>query len=215
MALALERRVRDGGARPEVTIVEAAGRVVPAWSERGGRRVGAILTSRGIRRHGGRVVRVDPDAVVLDSGERIVAALVVWLTGAAPPAVVSDSPLPKDERGWFLVGATLRSADGAPVWGAGDCVALEGSPWVQKAGVYAVREAPVLAHNLRAAFTGGAQRTFRPQRSFLALVNTADGKALFYRPPFVAHARWAMRLKDRIDRAYVAGAIIGRKAGSR
>lgn len=72
-----------------------------------------------------------------------------------------------------------------------------------KAGVYAVREGPVLAHNLRAALGGGDPSRFRPQSSFLSLLNTADGKALLRWKALVSHSRPAWWLKDSIDRRFL------------
>jgi selenide,water dikinase len=94
------------------------------------------------------------------------------------------------------------------VWGAGDCVALDGAPWVPKAGVYAVREAPVLAHNLRAALAGGsaggpAPRRYAPQRHFVAALDTGDGRAFVRWRGVAGRGRWALALKDAIDERFV------------
>jgi selenide,water dikinase len=83
-------------------------------------------------------------------------------------------------------------------------VTLGADPATPKAGVYAVREAPVLARNLRRALAGRRGRArYRPQRSYLALLNTADERALLRWHAVSVHARWARRLKDAIDRRFV------------
>jgi NADH dehydrogenase FAD-containing subunit len=74
---------------------------------------------------------------------------------------------------------------------------------VPKAGVHAVRMAPVLDHNLRAALAGGVPRPYRPRRDVLALLDTADGRALLRWRGVDAHARWAHWLKRAIDGRYV------------
>jgi selenide,water dikinase len=94
--------------------------------------------------------------------------------------------------------------DGAPVWAAGDCATLADHPGTPKAGVYAVRQGPVLARNLRAALGDGAPAPYVPQRTFLSLLNTADGKALLRWHEVVSHSRVAWWLKDRIDRRFVS-----------
>ena len=140
----------------------------------------------------------------LGGGARLPSALTVWLAGAAAPALLGTAALPRDPRGFLLVGRTLQAVDGSPVWGAGDCVTLARHPEVPRAGVYAVREGPVLARNLRAALGEGGPRPYTPQRTFLSLLNTADGKALLRWHALVSHSRWAWWLKDRIDRRFVA-----------
>jgi selenide,water dikinase len=62
----------------------------------------------------------------------------------------------------------------------------------------------VLAHNLRVAVEGAGQPVaFEPQRRSLALVDTADGRALAHRGRFTASGRWAWWLKHWIDGRYV------------
>jgi selenide,water dikinase len=70
--------------------------------------------------------------------------------------------------------------------------------------VYAVREGPVLAHNLAAAARGSRPKRYAPQRTFLSLLNSGDGRAILRWHEMRAHARWAWLLKDRIDRRFVA-----------
>jgi NADH dehydrogenase FAD-containing subunit len=82
-------------------------------------------------------------------------------------------------------------------------VTLADYPETPKAGVYAVRQGPVLARNLRAALGEGSPATYVPQRTFLSLLNTADGKALLRWHGIVSHSRFAWWLKDRIDRRFV------------
>ena len=71
------------------------------------------------------------------------------------------------------------AVEGRPdLFAAGDCAALGWAPWVRKAGVFAVREGPVLDANLRARLSGAAPRRYRPQRQFLSLLNLGGGRAL-------------------------------------
>jgi selenide,water dikinase len=204
VALALERLGRSRACRPEVTVVEAEDRVLPGFLPRVRRLAGKVLAERGIRvRAGRRVILVEPDRVRLDDGTDERSQLTVWLAGAAPPALFARSDVPKDSRGFLLVDDTLRAVDGSPVFGAGDCVGIAGHPDLPKAGVYAVRESPVLAHNLRAALDGGLPLRYRPQKTYLALMNTADGQALWRWHGLSGRSRLAWRLKDRIDRAFM------------
>lgn len=73
-----------------------------------------------------------------------------------------------------------------------------------KAGVFAVRQAPVLLHNLRAALTGGDLRSYQPQRDYLKLISTGDKAAVADKFGLRAGGPWLWRLKDRIDRKFMA-----------
>jgi pyridine nucleotide-disulfide oxidoreductase family protein len=204
VALALHRRIRTAAARPEVFLVEAASDVLPDYAAPVRRRAAGILARRGVAvALGSAVTRVEEGAVRLANGTRAPADLVVWLAGAAGPAWLAGTGLPLDSRGFVLVGPTLRALDGAPVWAAGDCATLADHPETAKAGVYAVRQGPVLARNLRAALGAGRAVPYVPQRTFLSLLNTADGRALLRWHGVVSHSRVAWWLKDHIDRRFV------------
>lgn len=205
IAFALHARLAAANCSAEVTLVDAAPRMLGTWDASAVERVSAAIDRRGIAVHlGAAVARVGADAVELQDGARLRADLVVWTTGAAAHGWLRRSPLTLDDAGWLRVDATLRAVDGRAVWGAGDCIALRDAPWLPRSGVYAVRAAPVLAHNLRVAVEqSGRVKTFHPPRRALALVDTADGRALAHRGHFTASGRWAWWLKHVIDGRYV------------
>ena len=205
LSLAVSARANASGRGASVTLVEGGATLLPSWGARGPR-VQRLLERRGVHiRTGHAVARVDADAVTLADGSRITSELTIWVPGAAAVPLARDAGLSVDPRGYLRVDATLRAADGAPVWGAGDCVALDGAPWVPKAGVYAVREAPVLAHNLRIAAdaSGGAPRTYAPQRHLLAALDTADGRAYLHWRGLTTHSRAGLAFKRAIDARFV------------
>ena len=67
-----------------------------------------------------------------------------------------------------------------------------------------MREGPILWQSLKAAMTGGESPRYVPQKGFLSILNTGDGRALLDYKGLVSHSRWAWRLKDRIDRRFMA-----------
>ena len=66
-----------------------------------------------------------------------------------------------------------------------------------------MRQGPILAANLRAALRDAPLQPFRPQPRALALLNTADGRAILSYGALAVHGRWAMHLKDWIDRRFI------------
>lgn len=206
VSLALHRRITLAGRRARIGLLDRGTHILPGYSAGARGRIERLLKARGIRVEGGSCIDAVEEAGVRVRGRGLLRAdLVVWLTGSAAPEIFSHSNLPVDRNGYFRVGPTLQSVDGVPVWGAGDCVGLAEHPHIPKAGVYAVREAPILSHNLRAATHGGRMRSYDPQSSFLSLLNTADGKAFLRWHAATFHASWAWQLKDRIDRGFVRG----------
>ena len=133
--------------------------------------------------------------------------VVLWATGAEAHAWQRDparrGALAVDEAGFVCIDAQLRSPSHPDVFASGDCARWAGAG-LPKAGVHAVRMGPVLTANLRAALGQGPWVAHRPQRHFLALLATADGRAIASRGPFAASGAWAWRWKDRIDRGFIA-----------
>jgi NADH dehydrogenase FAD-containing subunit len=135
------------------------------------------------------------------------AGLVLWATGAQAHDWQRDAArrggLAASDDGFIDIDETLRSRSHPTVFAVGDGAHWARGPALPKAGVYAVRQGPVLLHNLRAALSGGTLQAYEPQRRFLALLATADGSAIATRGPFGAHGRWAWWWKDRIDRGFI------------
>jgi NADH dehydrogenase FAD-containing subunit len=197
--------VMDRAGRPrDVTLLDRGNRVPAGYDRRFQRRVARALDALGIRRRlGVRATRVRSDAVELDDGTTPPSDLAIWLTGPEGAPLLAASGLPTDPRGFLWTDDTLRSVADPRVFAVGDCGTPAGHPTLAKSGVYAVREAPVLWRNLLAAAHGETPATFRPQRDFLSILNTGDGRALLRYKGIVSWSRWAWRLKDRIDRGFM------------
>jgi pyridine nucleotide-disulfide oxidoreductase family protein len=147
--------------------------------------------------------------------------LLLWATGAQAHAWQTNprcrGTLAVSERGFIRVDATLRSVSHPQVFAVGDCA--EWATPLPKAGVFAVRMGPVLSLNLRAALGQGELLAYRPQRHFLTLLATGDGRAIASRGRLGASGRWVWRWKDHIDRGFVgrftqAGSLVATRAGT-
>ena len=154
-----------------------------------------------------RVTRVEVNAVVAcdtdQRVQRINADAVIWITGAAAPAWLAHSGLALNDKKFINVNKYLQSSDHAEVFAAGDCATLAGEVY-PKSGVYAVRQGPVLAANVRSALTGGALAHYKPQLRALALISTGERHALASWGALSLHGNWVWRWKDRIDQKFMA-----------
>ena len=166
-------------------------------------RVERELSARGVDVLCGRTVtRVDGRQVRLDDGTERVADVVLWATGAAAPPLLHRLGLPTDDGGFLLTDATLKSTADAPVFAVGDSGTLQSDP-TPKAGVYAVRQGPILWDNLRRILDGRILKPFEPQRQFLKLLNRGNGTAFGEYHGISFGGSWVWRLKDRIDRRFM------------
>lgn len=204
LAFTLEHRLRSLGAGVDVRLMDGGPRILGTYSASLRRRVRRNARRRGIEiTCERRVEAVDPDAVLLEGGERIAYDVLVWVAGSRSPSVFVDSGLATDDRGFVLTRSTLQFRDHDNLFAAGDCGTLVDFPGTPKAGVYAVRQGPYLTHNLLAWLRGAPLRTYEPQSDFLVLMNLGDGRAVGAKWGFAFEGRWVMRLKDRIDREFV------------
>lgn len=151
---------------------------------------------------GSRVKSAERGAVTLSDGRRLPADYIFMAVGIEPSPLFRDSGLPTGRNGGLLVNAYLQSAAHPEIFGGGDCISLQGHD-LAKVGVYAVRENPVLYHNLRAALEGGTMKPFVPQKSFLLIFNMGNGKGIFWKKNWVWDGRLAFLLKDYIDRRFM------------
>jgi selenide,water dikinase len=203
VACTLDARIRHRGVRAEITVGTDEAEFLTGYPRRVAERMRRELDRRCVAvRERVRAIAVERDTLVLETA-RLPADLVVWATGAAPLPFLARSPLPHDDAGFLRVRPTLQVERHDELFAAGDCATLASAPWVPKAGVYAVRQGPVLDANLRALLAGHRLRLFRPQRHFLSLLNLGDRRALAAKWGLVAVGGWVWRLKDRIDRRFV------------
>jgi selenide, water dikinase len=149
-----------------------------------------------------RVAALRPGFIDLADGNALPADAVFIVTQASAPGWFAATDLQRDEGGFIAVGPTLQSLNDPSVFAAGDCAALVENPR-EKAGVYAVREGPPLAENLRRLAHGESPRAWRPQATHLALISTGERYAVASRGPFKLEGAWLWTLKDRIDRRWM------------
>ena len=161
------------------------------------------LADRRIRVHdGARVRRVTADRVTADDGTEIAIDQTLWVTQAQGARWLQSTGLALDEGGFVRVDRQLRSLTDPRVFAAGDIASFVVRP-LAKAGVFAVRQGPPLARNLRRAALGQALIAYRPQRHWLALISTGDRHAVASRGPIGFEGDWVWRWKDWIDRRFM------------
>ncbi len=188
----------------EIVLIQAQSQILPGVQASLRRRVMQLLETRGCA-----WITQDPVAIVttselrLRSGRRVPADVVVWATGAVGRPLLSQLGLPLDERGFLLTRPSLQTVADVPVFAVGDSGTIQNRP-IAKAGVYAVRQGPVVWENIRRLCDGLPLRDFHPQSGFLKLLNSGDGQALGEYRGWSFRGRWVGKWKDHIDRSFMA-----------
>ena len=69
--------------------------------------------------------------------------------------------------------------------------------------MYAVRQNPILLHNLLSTLNGHELQPFVPQKSILLALNLGDGTAIVHWHAMVWGGKLGFALKDYIDRKFM------------
>lgn len=205
LALAMAGRLAAVAQGARVTLIEAGPRILPDLPAPAREVVrGRLAAARVTVRTGVRVTASRPGRLSLSDGAEMVVDAAFAATGARAAAWPGAAGLDCDAAGFVRVGPDLRAYTDPRVFAVGDGAAFAGDG-PAKAGVYPVRQAPVLAENLVRAAQGRALRRFHPQAVFLRLIQTSDTHALAVHGRWWREARWASWWKARIDQGFVAG----------
>lgn len=198
LSLAMAHALRALG--PKVTVIERA-KALPG--------LGEITRTALLRRMEALGVTllegVSPSAVTangldLEGGAALTASFIVGAAGARPQDWIAKTDL-RVEDGFLTVNEMLQTSD-PRVFAAGDCASLPDPR--PKAGVFAVREAPTLFQNLRAALREtGKYRPYRPQKAYLKLVSLGAKDAVADKWGGRLQGPWVWHWKDRIDRRFM------------
>ncbi len=198
MAMAHALRVR--GREAQVTLIDNA-TALTATVPKAAATIRQAMDDHGIEvLEQASIRQISAGQIELADGRRIPAAFITGAAGARPYGWMADSGLALHD-GYIRVNGYLQSSD-PTIFAVGDCAHLSENPR-PKAGVYAVREAPVLFDNLRAALGAGQMRRYVPQKDYLKLISLGGKSALAERlgTSFSGPLMW--KWKNHIDQKFM------------
>ncbi|WP_050603314.1 selenide, water dikinase SelD [Ruegeria sp. 6PALISEP08] len=200
LVMAMAHALKAKGRAAQVTLIDNAS-ILTATKPKAAATIRRAMQDLGVQVIENAVItRIAADHVELQDGRAIPAYFVTGAAGARPYDWVAKSGLDL-QGGYIRVNGYLQSSDPA-VFAAGDCAHLSDNPR-PKAGVYAVREAPVLFDNLRAALGAGRMRKYVPQKDYLKLISLGGKSALGERlgTSFSGPMMW--KWKNHIDQTFM------------
>ena len=149
-----------------------------------------------------RVWEIDTGRITEPVGVVHNADVIFVATGVKPSPVFRDAGLATGPDGGLKVNKFLQHAAHPEIFGGGDCIHFTPDP-LDKVGVYAVRQNPVLFHNLQAFLNNAPLKPFAPGGKYLLIFNLGDGTGIFYKWSLTFGGRLAFRIKDYIDRKFM------------
>ena len=203
VAACIDSLARRRGASLQLTLVARSDRLLPGLPFGAAQRMTNILVHRGIDvLLSWPVEQIEEDAVIGADDRRLPVDVAVVATGLTAPTLLQRLELPLDGGDGVRVRPTLQSVADDRIFAAGDCASLEGHR-LPKLGVFGVRQAPVLLHNLDASLKGRELKPYRPQRRYLMILNLGSGRALAVYDRLYWLGRMSFWIKDRIDRRFL------------
>ena len=191
-----------GGTMPQITIFAGKG-FMSRFPDNVRAKVQRSLIGRGMEINtGGYVHAVQSGMVTLESGETHPLDFIFLAIGVKPNHIFKNSGLATGPDGGLLVNEFLQSVDHPEMFGGGDCICFEKQP-LDKVGVYAVRQNPVLYHNLMAALDDAPMQPFDPGGDYLLIFNLGGGVGVLRKHWLLLAGKAAFIVKDYIDRKFM------------
>lgn len=151
---------------------------------------------------GVRVESLKDKGAVLPDGRKLRFDFAFIAVGVRPSEIFKASGLPTGDQGGLLVNDHLQSAAFPELFGGGDCIDMQAHS-LAKVGVHAVRQNPLLKHNLMVALEGGTMRTFIPSQDYMLILNLGNNKGVLKKRNWVWDGWFSFLLKDYIDRRFM------------
>lgn len=152
---------------------------------------------------GKRVIAIDRQQLLLDDQTTLHYNFAAWCIHATAPPWLKESGIQCDEKSFVLVDQYLRSISHPEIFTSGDAASFTPAP-LPKAGVYAVRQGPILAKNIAALIKNQPLSPYKLQRRYLSLLTTGDRYAVASWGSFFAQGKWVWYWKNWIDRSFMA-----------
>lgn len=201
-----------GGHMPTISIF-CATRFMGRFSEKIRDRVKTVLEKRKIQIfENARVQQVTGSHIILGSKKQYDTDFTFMAAGVTPSDIFEKSRLPVGPDKGLLVNRYLQSVADPRIFGGGDCIHFQPHP-LDKVGVYAVRQNPVLLHNLMAALEGHDLMPFDPGSDYLLVFNLGGGQGVLKKKKIVFSGRLAFTIKDYIDTKFMKKFQAIEKAG--
>lgn len=148
------------------------------------------------------IVEVKAGELVASDDRTFALDEILWCTSAIGPEWAKRAGLTLDDRGFVATNEYLQSVSHECVFATGDIGTQINTP-SSKAGVFAVRQAPVLFQNIKRYLLNQSMKRYAPQKDFLSLMATGDKRAIASRGPFAVEADWVWRWKNHIDQTFM------------
>lgn len=151
---------------------------------------------------GQRVEKITNQHLTLTDGSKLTKDICFIGTTAATNPIFVNSSLPVNLDGFVRVNENLLIEGYPNIFASGDCSYFTKSP-LAKAGVYAVRQGPIIFKNIMSIMASKPLDKYLPQTEFLKILVCGNKNAIVIYGKFVFRGYIAWQLKNYIDRKFM------------
>lgn len=149
-----------------------------------------------------RLHKMGIDFIGQQNVTNIVSDFTILCTQSSAPKWLTNTELKLSDDGFIWVDKNLQSSLPG-IFAAGDCIHFSPQA-LAKSGVYAVRQAKTLFHNVCAQLASSNLEPFLPQSKFLSIINMGNQYALAQRGRWSVHGYLPWYYKRYVDRKFMA-----------
>ena len=152
---------------------------------------------------GSRVQEHMEGALQLENGQVISTTISLVATSAKAPEWFKTSGLPINSSGFVQVQSDLLVEGHQTLFAAGDCCEFVNQS-LPKAGVFAVRQGPILIENIKLLLHGQSKlQSYKPQKDFLTILVSGPRTAIASKGSWAFEGRLAWVIKNWIDQRFM------------
>ena len=192
--------------RIAIDMIEGKARLLPNFPGEVQDIVEEYLRGKGVSLIAGdRISEVGKDGVVLDSGQKRDASILIWSGGIQPSKLIRNLPLGKDPGGWLKVTGQLHAPEDERIYGIGDAISIsadDGPPALQRLAYHAQDQARVAALNIAADISGSEKVAYKP-RTRPQLISIGSNMGIFTLEDRVYSGPWVVTLKKAVERKHL------------
>lgn len=188
LSLALKNRFSN----LNITIVQSSKELIPNFNEGSKKIIYKLLQRKGINyklnHHVSDIKDLNYDYLIISNGYKGPDVKFIGFEKDSDNFLISDNRLFVSENALAM----------------GDMVKINENKDLPRAGVFAIRQAPILCNNLINLIKGNnALKEYKPQKNYLQILNTGGKKALLNKGKYSFNNILAFTIKDYIDRNYM------------
>lgn len=129
---------------------------------------------------------------------------VLWATGTVAPAFFLNSGLSTHPNGFVYTDHYLIAKNYPNILVAGDSALVEGYETIERIGVHAVKQGPIVLATLQALIFGKKpSKPFKPYAISPIIISSGTDQAWWVTSSFWFKHKWALGLKHYVDRTWI------------